>query len=68
MISTERELVEQLGGVRAVSKLVGVSETAVRMSYNRGIPARWHMRLYQETQRRKIKVSPELLGLSQERN
>lgn len=63
MITHVKDFVHALGGVKTVAEIVKASETAVYMSYQRGIPGSWQLPLYIAAQRRRIKYSPKLLGL-----
>lgn len=65
MITTVQELVDEFGGIKPFADALGLKSIppVYRAKDENHIPYKWRMRVLQEAKRRRIKVSPELLGL-----
>jgi hypothetical protein len=65
MVSNVNELIEKFGGVKPFAEAIGLQSIppVYRAKDNNHIPYKWRMRVLQEAKRRRIKVSPDLLGL-----
>ena len=64
MIKRFADLINDLGGAAEVARIANVTTGAVYTAKSRQeIPHRWRLPLYQEAERRQIKIDPTLLGM-----
>lgn len=63
MITTVEQFIEACGGIKSFADIVGRSLPPVyRAKDENHIPYKWRPVLYQEVKKRRLKVSPDLLG------
>ncbi len=63
-ITTIKDLVNAMGGAKAVADQYHVSTSAVYMAIHRdSIPHRWRLPLHTEAKRKRLAVDPKLFGL-----
>ncbi len=63
-ITTIKDLVNAMGGAKAVAAQFDMSPTAVYMAIHRdSIPHRWRLHLHTEAKRKRLAVDPKLFGL-----
>jgi hypothetical protein len=63
-INSIDELVDALGGPKAIATWLGISQAAVSLWKSRGhIPPGWHIRLYAAALRRGKSVNPAVFGI-----
>ena len=64
MLTTFSEIIDEYGGAAPFAREFGLDLSAVCRAKRKGqIPYKWRMPLFQDAQRRKIKIAPELLGM-----
>lgn len=66
MLMTVDDVIRELGGATQVARILSVGVPAVSNAKKAGrFPHRWRMRIYEEADRRGLRIAPELIGRSE---